>query len=352
MKKKVFSSLFTCGGGADQGARQAGLANAFGIEIDPNASAIANLNGFNTQVADVTKVDFSQLPSPDWLHASPPCTRASVANPNKGQAEIDVNMAEAVSRAIETLQPDYFSLENVRGYATFGDCLGPIFTALRTNRYRITTAVIDFANYGIPQNRERYVLLASKVTKPKFPNITHANGLAGQCSVFGGQPLAEHNSWYDAINNATLEPVKLTERMVECVPDWISQVNPALATGFHQYVGRGRSGLTIRKYWQPSPTLLSNMQQPTMRPHVLTRGYSGHVYAYVLSLEHMAALQTFPFDYKWGNKLTAAYSAIGNAVSPRMMQLIIEANLPDLKNDNSNSGRTKNNEIAHQLARK
>jgi site-specific DNA-cytosine methylase len=75
-----FGTLFSGGEGVGVGLTAAGLHHAWGVEYDADIAAVAAANGFPLIVEDVRKVDYAALPQVDWLHASPVCTRASVAN--------------------------------------------------------------------------------------------------------------------------------------------------------------------------------------------------------------------------------------------------------------------------------
>lgn len=319
----TFASLFTGGGGVDQGARIAGLKHLWGVEIDSGYAAIAQKNGFNTIVQDIRTVHFRKMKSPDWLHASPPCVRASVANPNQGEDTLDVELALAVVSAIAALQPMYFSLENVLAYRRFNSC------ALIRNRlselgYSLVEGVLNAADYGVPQTRKRLFIVGSRAgRRPVLPMPTHHRP-SRQIDLFS-EPWV---SWADALK--TVEPplkYQLTDRLQAMIPS--SFFGTALMTGWNQYTGCNRSGLTSRRKEMPSPTLLSKMTQPSMRPMIIER-YHSETKARVLDISHMAALQGFPL-YQWGTSRTKAREAIGNAVPPLVMQRIIETNVRESK---------------------
>lgn len=106
--------------------------------------------------ADVSDVDYRPFAGADYLHASPPCTAASVANSQKGERELDRVMARAVCRAIREIKPHVFTLENVRGYAEF-ESFALIQSELFGLGYRFDYAVYNSANYGSAQTRLRAV---------------------------------------------------------------------------------------------------------------------------------------------------------------------------------------------------
>jgi site-specific DNA-cytosine methylase len=116
---KTFATLFSGGEGVGVGLTAAGLSHLWGIEYAPAIAAVAQANGFDVTVADVRAVDYAAMPRADWLHASPSCTRASVANANATEAQEDIEAAQAVCRALAAQEPEVFTLENVWQYRTF-----------------------------------------------------------------------------------------------------------------------------------------------------------------------------------------------------------------------------------------
>jgi len=314
----TYYSLFTGAGLADAGARAAGMLVKGGVEIEPAYAAIAHLNGFtDVRVADVRDIDFAAeraaktIKRPTWLHASPSCQRASCSNPNAGQTKLDIELGEATARAITALEPGYVSIENVIGYREFFDCLAPIYRAL--GKYSIISGCLMASDYGVPQARKRWFLLASKHRVPTFPTVSYTNP-----------------SWNVAVRDLPRpERYKLSERMRAMIINKKFD-GPVLAAGWNQYTGRERSGLTIIERGQPAMTVIKKMTQPSMRPHIVFKDNPTHTYP--LTLEMMAALQSAPPDYQFrapSNKSDVpAFEAIGNGVPSLLMQKIIEANLP------------------------
>jgi DNA (cytosine-5)-methyltransferase 1 len=318
---KTFASLFSCAGGADEGARQAGLHHLWGVEKDDKASSIARLNNFNVITADLLRFNWDGCDRPDFLHASPPCQNASVANPHAGETDLDIQLGMVVAGAIHRFKPDAFSLENVRAYAGF-KAYALIKDALVHCGYAIASSVLNAADYGVPQTRHRLFLVAKLNGQPRLPAPTH--------SADKGQPDFLHKlhvGWDEGIEQCSA-PVEesLNPRMMAMLP-WHS-FEQSLLTGFHNTASD--RGLTFRARSQPSPTLTAGMNRPSLQPRIVSRDVSGDdssVRSYLLGTEHMAALQSFPADFRWGDNPTTAKRAIGNAVPPLLMQRIVEANL-------------------------
>lgn len=156
-------TLFSGGGLVEEGLR--------GI-IDPVAAVEANqaigahyakVHGPHVRVDDVRNVDLSDTAGADYLHASPVCKNASVAKniTPDGEQPLDVETARATAKAIDTVGPRVFTLENVERYAKF-DAMKIITDALDRNGYTWDAKVYDAADYGAPTRRKRLLLRAVK----------------------------------------------------------------------------------------------------------------------------------------------------------------------------------------------
>lgn len=157
---KTCATLFSGGGLADVGLKRAGLTPLWAVEYDPAIAAVYAANhGPHVITADVRAVDFATLPAPDLLWASPPCPSFSVAKTGRGETATDLEIADAVVRAIETLRPAAFILENVRGYAD-SQSYRRIRAALDRLDYWSDAEVVNSADMGTPQTRERLILRA------------------------------------------------------------------------------------------------------------------------------------------------------------------------------------------------
>ena len=234
-----FATMFSGGEGAGVGLRAAGLHHAWGIEHDPAIAAVARVNGFTVHVADVRAVNYAALPHVDWLHASPVCTRASVANSGATESEDDIGMAAAVVRALQAQLPDVFTLENVWQYRKFRAFTG-ITDALGAMGYFWTYDHVNAADYGVPQIRKRLILRASRGLLPHLP------------------PPVPWVGWYAAIEDLipTLPESKLAPWQLARLPEELRA---------HVLVGGGNTQMAqvdskARQLWEPAFTVTSGVK--------------------------------------------------------------------------------------------
>lgn len=194
MTGHTFASTFSGFGGADLGAVAAGLRPVWGVEYDDRIAVVGRANGHPTVTGDVLTTDFGAYQTPGWFHHSPPCPSFSVAKTGGGETEADLALADAVCASIVTVGAPWLSVENVPGYEG-SESLRRILAALDAAGYAHVRAVLNAADYGVPQTRKRLILVASRVARPRLPVPTHAKRPAP--GLFG--TLARWNGWHAAI---------------------------------------------------------------------------------------------------------------------------------------------------------
>jgi DNA (cytosine-5)-methyltransferase 1 len=320
-----FASLFTGGGGAELGAIQAGLTPIWGIEKDPDIVNVSQKNFdhpiIKTDLLAYSKMDFGwrvikkEYKAPDWLHASPPCVRASSAN-NGTETQEDIDLAQAICRAIEVLNPEYFSLENVSGYRNFL-AFTTILLKLESLGYHHDARIVDCSCYGVPQSRKRLFLVASK-----------KHSVMNWCDRL--QEVEKKIGWYEAIADLvpTLNPTTLTDWQKKAIIE-----KARLQTSFNtnkpfviQRSGaRKKDGIpnnTIRLKDEPMFTIkaMSGEERPSVKQATLI--IDGKPYE--ADTRCLARWQTFPDDYQWSGDLKLDTKIIGNAVPPKFFAQLIK----------------------------
>lgn len=318
----TFASLFTGMGGADIGAKMAGLTPIWGVEINPAIANLAQSNFPESLIVrgDVGRFAYTEWERPDWLHASPPCVNASRAKNGK-ETDMDRYLAEGVCQAIAVLEPEYFSLENVAGYAQF-DSFSSIKQLLKSLNYNVDYQIIDCVRYGIPQNRKRLFLVAGK------------RGAFYEFPVIKTSPNV---SWKEAIADLIpiLEPTNLTgwqkEALIHRFPgtrfyfDYCGTL-PILAV--QRSGARKRHGIpnnTIRLAHQPMFTIKAMSGKVRPNANQVTLLIDG--VPYKADSQCLARWQSIPDSYQFSGNLILDTMAIGNAVPPLMFKKIIASTL-------------------------
>lgn len=351
---KAFASLFSGGGLADIGARQANLSLLWAIEYDAKIADCYRSNlGEHVIVSPVQDVGYDRLETPYWLHMSPPCTNASVANTKGGETELDVELAQACIRAISALLPPVISLENVFAYRHF-ESFKLILKTLSDCGYAVKYWHLNSANVGVPQTRKRLFLVASRIKRPHKPPVTHQKRdkiKEQQLSFFPLLPWWV--GWLEAIEDLipTLPDSRFAPWQIPLLPEELQSAllvgnsktsregyrhhddgdSPAhtittqYASSARAFVVDGQTNkhkqtMTIRQAENPIFCLSATQEKRVLRAYT-----DGRVVR--MTPKALARFQSMPDWYVLPEKSGLACTIIGNGVPCLMMERLIEANL-------------------------
>lgn len=194
-------SLFSGAMGLDLGLMGAGLNIAIGQDFDPVCVATMRANGHRVLDGDIRDVDPADLldqvgmvqGEPFLLCGGPPCQPFSTAGKRLGINDPRGSLFMDFIRMIDYIQPRFFIMENVKGIMSaplkhipgaardesdpdqrLGTVLDVILAEFRKLGYKTVYGLLDAVNYGVPQFRERFVLIGSRDNEDIFlPIPTH-----------------------------------------------------------------------------------------------------------------------------------------------------------------------------------
>lgn len=281
--------LFAGPGGWDEGAKALGL-RPVGIEWDPAACLTARAAGHVRVRADVAALPTEPMVGKvTGAIASPPCTDFSTAGKMQGLKGVSGGLVAEVMRYATDIRPRWIACEQVwqvihvwRVYAA----------QLRALGYSAWAGVLNAADYGVPQERERAVLLASldRTVAPPIP--TH--GRDTTADLFGAA-RAPHVTMARALGLPA-----------GCEYD-SGQNSRAAGGGTERYV---------RSCDRPAGTVTGK----TTSQWVL-RGADRRK----VTLADSAVLQGFRPDYPWNGRAEERLQQVGNAVPPPFATHLLSA---------------------------
>jgi len=187
-------SLFSGVGGLDIGFHQAGFTIVEMVEIEKQFSETLRKNsepghlfeGANPVNIDICEYDPDHLGKIDFIIGGPPCqTFSSAGRRAHGVLGTDdqrgVLFREYV-RLLEKLKPEGFLFENVYGIegAQGGEPWREIVQSFSEIGYKLEYRVLDAADYGAPQHRERLIIVGTRTKKFSFPKPTHGPDSIGK----------------------------------------------------------------------------------------------------------------------------------------------------------------------------
>jgi len=325
---------FFCGvGGATKGFQNAGVQVLKGIDNDPSCKETYERNCFPATflLRDINDLKPKEilngidLSEKDHLFfiACAPCQPFSKIG--KG-SKVDASLILTFGKFVKQLKPDIVFVENVPGLADAeqGLILSEFLQVLESGevRYEYEWNIVDAKSYGVPQTRERFILLASAIGKIPFPSETHGKNLLPYVTVRKKiskyPPIAagkEHptvpNHAASALSKLNLKRIQNTPRDGGSRKDW-----PLFLWLNCHKKSSGHTDVYGRMKWrESSPTL-------TCRCNSISNGRFGHPEQdRAISLREAAALQTYPDDFVFYGKKTKIARHVGNAVPPLIAEV-------------------------------
>lgn len=307
--------LFSGPGGLSLGLRRSGLNVIANVELNRNAMETyaahdSNAIHFNE---DVRGISFDQFRGKvDVVVGGPPCQPFSIGGLRKGKTD-ERDMIPEFIRCLKEVQPEAFLMENVPGliYKKSRPYFDWVLAQLSQCGYGLNWAVLNSADYGVPQKRKRLIVMGARSIHLRFPAPSHGSGTdnphVSALDVLGEQPIGESPNC----------PVKFAK-----YPD----LRPSPYAG-HIYNGGGRpidpkgpchtilaSSGGYKTHWIDTENVA-----PEYHVHLQAGGepWEGEVPgARRLSVEECAIIQTFPRELHFSGKRSAQYKQVGDAVPP------------------------------------
>jgi DNA (cytosine-5)-methyltransferase 1 len=263
----------------------------------------------------------------DFVAGSPPCQGFSNANYERNIDDERNNLVYGFVDYVQFIEPRYIMMENVPGIKTLddGSYVAEIYKALTGSGYNVNFGVINTADYGVPQERNRFLLIGDKEDEATFPEPTHSEDeYVTVEEAFEGIPEIGVGEKSDKIPNhrGSNHQQKTVDKIAKT--DWgetIPYENWGQKTRLHPE--------------EPSPTLLAGKRINFHKAHPnVNRG---------LTVRERARIQSFPDDYKFKGNLTEQKRQTGNAFPPRAAQKIGSHLL-----DEDEEGISFNTDIGHK----
>ena len=145
------------------------------MSCDINSECRANYfeNFSEMPQGDITKIDENSIPEHDILCAGFPCQPFSISGKQKGFEDTRGTLFFDICRIINSKLPKVVLLENVKHliHHNKGNTLKTILEKLEELGYIVSWKVLNGADFGVPQNRERIIIVASRYGKFDFNRV-------------------------------------------------------------------------------------------------------------------------------------------------------------------------------------
>ena len=322
-------SLFSGAGGLDIGFSDIGFQIIESVEIEKEFCKTLELNSgkgkrFNESTVnsiDIRKYSAKHIQKIDFVIGGPPCQTFSAAG-RRANGVLGINDERGVLfreyvRLLKDLSPRGFLFENVYGIvgAQNGEAWSEILQSFSAIGYNLFYRILDAADYGVPQHRERLIIVGLKEGLFKFPRPTH------------GPDSIDNQPFYTA--KTAVEGVFSTERRESNqlrgrYARLLDNIPPGLNYSFY-----------TEKMGHPTPVFAwrskfsdflykADPNEPVRTIKANGGAYTGpfHWDNRFFTYEEYKRLQTFPDDYNiCGNKQTATRQ-IGNSVPPQLARIL------------------------------
>ena len=344
MKRPVIS-LFSGAMGLDLGLEAAGLEIALALECDsfPAATIVRNrplLPLIDRPIEDVSSLEILEMAQlapgePFAVVGGPSCQFFSTAGRRKSLGDPRSEMFKHFVRVICDTRPKFFVMENVKGLLSaavrhrpliqrgpgyppleeeeqLGSAFGVFAQTLRDLGYYCVFDVLNAADYGVPQTRQRLVIVGSRDGKKvRMPEPTHNSE--------GADGLKKWRTLSEALKGLVEDEPEYypfcpaRERFLKLIPEggnWRQLPeelrSEALGRAFQSW--GGRSGFFRRLSRQrPSPAL-------TTRPDSKATTLCHPTQLRPLTVGECARIQQFPDDWVFEGTVRKKYEQVGNAV--------------------------------------
>ncbi len=294
----------------------------------------------------------------DIVIGGPPCQAYSTLG-KRLMSDPRAKLFQEYYRVLKEFNPKFFVFENVKGIMSIdkGKLLETIISLFNSLGYRVQYKLLNAADYGVPQIRERVIIVGSKVKKEfKYPKPTHYDStkmLDSQdhtlkpyltlADAISDLPLIESNE--ESFKYATKPqndfqkimridaPQKLSDHNSPNNNSKLVQIMKLLPEGgtvkdLPKWI-RPKSGFanTYSRLWydRPSTTITRNLSTPSSSRCIHPKAPRP------LTTREGARIQCFPDSYKFYGTRSDRNLQIGNAVPTFLSNVLANAILDNFK---------------------
>jgi DNA (cytosine-5)-methyltransferase 1 len=328
-RKLTSLSFFSGCLGLDLGLEKAGLHTVLTSEIDKYSVASIKANRPNVPVlGDISKLTHQEIrlaaglgkhENPTVIVGGPPCQAFSTAgkresfNDPRGNVFLIENVRGLLSASLKHKPISERTNSNLEPDELPGSALNHVLELLRSYGYSYSFNLYNSANFGVPQIRERVILIASREHK-NIPYLTptHSNN-----PDYGLPEWATFRDAVKGLREPSMHGISFPAdrlkyyKMLKAGQNWRDLPTEKIkkeAMGGSYFSGGGKTGFYRRlDPSQPSPTLVTHPAMPATDLCHPTKDRP-------LTVEEYKRIQQFPDDWIISGNLISQYRQLGNAV--------------------------------------
>ena len=305
-------SLFSGAGGLSLGFEMAGFNNVFSVEYDKKKaeSYKKNFPTHNLLVKDIQEITDDEIitlqhnQEVDVVIGGPPCQGFSLAG-RIGRSFVEDKrnyLFKEFVRVVKIIDPPMFVMENVARILSHnkGETIKELTNEFKKIGYNVQYKVLQAADYGVPQKRQRIFIVGTKNKEFNFPT-----------------PIGTTITVKEAIGD--LPPLKSGERSE--VPNHFSMNHSSQMLKKMSYIGDGGNRNQIPEDLRPKTgDIRKYIRYDSQKPSVTVTGDMRKIFHYeqnrALTPRELARLQSFPDSFIFEGNSISIQQQIGNAVPP------------------------------------
>lgn len=322
-------SLFSGAGGLDIGFSDVGFEIIESVEIEQKFCQTLELNSgkgkrfpkSKVNCIDIRKFSGKDLGKIDFIIGGPPCQTFSAAG-RRANGVLGTNDARGVLfkeyvRLLEILSPKGFLFENV--YAIVGAQNGKpwqeILQSFSEVGYKLFYRIVDAADYGVPQHRERMIIVGLKEGEFKFPQPTHGPDSVDEAPFYNAETAIEGVKF--SSEDDKLELGGRYGKLLNDIPPGLNYSFYTEEMGHPNPIFAWRSKFSDFLY-------KADPNEPVRTIKASGGAYTGplHWDNRFFSYGEYKRLQTFPDDYEISGNRQVAIKQIGNSVPPQLARMM------------------------------
>jgi len=313
---KILDIFCGCGGGSLGFAfavRDTGLeCDIVGIDIDRDACLTFQKNRVGQAIMADARFPPIRMHRGlfDVIIGCPPCQGFTRMRGKPNPDDPRNRLVSTFLEWIKVIRPRYVMFENVPWIhgSNYHQCLEK---GLKACGYKYDSKILDAAQFGVPQRRKRFVLVASRGWKPKLPETTHASPVTVREAIGDLPPLGNGMAYQAMPNHRCMRHSKKVLERIKMIPmDGGSRSSlPRELTLPCHWRNKGHSDVYGRLHWDNvAPTLTSGCTNPSKGRFIHPRQNRA------ITPREAARLQTFSDQFIFHGNFFSVSRQIGNAM--------------------------------------
>lgn len=339
--------LFSGAGGMSIGAQCAGVRVRCAVEADPHAAVTYAANHrtvdiLNKGIEEIRESPLAPTREPIVLFGGPPCKGFSTSNQRTRSVANPTNwLYLEYLRIVRLLRPTWVVFENVKGMLETekGLFFQRTVGALTSQGYRVSSWVINAADFGVPQKRFRLFIVGSlkgtSVPKPQASRLPHVTVREAIADL----PVLRNGSAVSTLPYRSAEASeyarKMRGRRPVCANHVVTANHPDIVKRYHHVpqggnwshipkelmtnyrdCSRCHTGIYRRLKWNEPSVVIGNFRKNMLIHPTQNRG---------LSVREAARLQSFPDRFEFHGSIGFQQQQVGNAVPPLLAKAVFTA---------------------------